>query len=131
MGVATSRERLREGYPKSRSSVGRMHGSNYLAAPRVPLHLLPVTHPKGVRLVVAHVRALPKRYVEDVHVGSILPMLVKALLSPMQASRAMQTLLAISILYIPIYHWRNDRSYYIIAHGESRGNRCCRFTSSE
>jgi hypothetical protein len=87
MGVATSSERLREGYPKSRSGVGRMHGSNYLGAPRLPLHLLPVTHPKGVRLVVAHVRALPKRYVEDVHVGRILPMLVKAPISPMQSVR--------------------------------------------
>ncbi len=96
MGVARSSERLRESYPKSRSGVGSMHGSNYLAAPRLPLLLLLVPHTKGVRLVVAHARALPKRSVEDVHVGSILPMLVKAPISPMQASRAMQTLLAIS-----------------------------------
>jgi acyl dehydratase len=49
--------------------------------------LLLVTHPKGVRPVVAHARALPKLYVEDVHVGSILPMLVKASISPMQSVR--------------------------------------------
>ena len=49
---------------------------------------------------------LRKRSVEEVHVGSILPILVKVELSPLHASRAMQTLLAISILCKPIYHCR-------------------------
>jgi len=67
---------------------------------------------------------------ENVQVGSTIPMLVKA---PFHrcSQCVMQTLLAISILCIPVDKWRIDRSYNISAYGESRGNLCYRFTSSK
>jgi hypothetical protein len=67
--------------------VGRLHGSNYLAAQRVPLHFTSWYPSKGSEIGGRSCWTLPKLYVEVVHVGSILPMLVKAPISPMQSVR--------------------------------------------